>query len=101
MYVKATNVDKTWGVPKIRGTILGVLIIRIVVYWGLYWGSPTLGNYHLPVFMAAHMHADKTCPHLGRHATSAQRKLACCEHEFQGRDAVSYLLFWVEGIDTP
>ena len=25
------------GVPKIRGTILGVPIIRTVVYWGLYW----------------------------------------------------------------
>ena len=27
-----------WGFPKIRGTILGVPIIRIIVYWGLYWG---------------------------------------------------------------
>ena len=31
--------------PKIRGTFLGVPIIRIVVYWGLYWGPPILGNY--------------------------------------------------------
>ena len=28
----------TWGFPKIRGTILGVPIIRTIVYWGLYWG---------------------------------------------------------------
>ena len=27
-----------WGFPKIRGTILGVLTIRIIVYWGLYLG---------------------------------------------------------------
>ena len=27
-----------WGFPKIRATFLGVPI-RIVVYWGLYWGS--------------------------------------------------------------
>ena len=27
-----------WGFPKIRGTILGVPIIRIIIYWGLYWG---------------------------------------------------------------
>ena len=25
-----------WGFPIIRGTILGVPIIRIIVYWGLY-----------------------------------------------------------------
>ena len=27
-----------WGLPKIRGTILGVPIIRTIVFWGLYWG---------------------------------------------------------------
>ena len=37
----------TWGFPKIRGTILGVPIIRIVIFWVLYWGSLILGNYHL------------------------------------------------------
>ena len=26
-----------WGFPKIMGTFLGVPVIRIVVYWGLYW----------------------------------------------------------------
>ena len=36
-----------WGFPEIRGTILGVPIIRTVVFWGLYWGSLTLGNYHI------------------------------------------------------
>ena len=36
-----------WGFPKIRGIILGVPIIRIIIYWGLYWGPPTLGKYHL------------------------------------------------------
>ena len=37
----------TWGFPKFRGTILGVPIIRTIVYWGLYWGTLILGNYHL------------------------------------------------------
>ena len=26
----------TWGFPIIRGTILGIPIIRTIVYWGLY-----------------------------------------------------------------
>ena len=34
------------GFPKIRGTILGVPIIRTIVFWGLYWGPLILGNYH-------------------------------------------------------
>ena len=33
-----------WGFPKIRGTLLGVPIIRTIVFLGLYWGSPILGN---------------------------------------------------------
>ena len=36
-----------WGFLIIRGTILGVPIIRIIVYWGLYWGTLILGNYHV------------------------------------------------------
>ena len=32
--------------PKIRGTLFRVPIIRIIVYWGLYWGPLILGNYH-------------------------------------------------------
>ena len=32
--------------PKIRGTFLGAPVIRILVFWGLYWGPPILGNYH-------------------------------------------------------
>ena len=36
------------GVPKIRGTLFGVpILIRTVVFWGLYWGPPILGNYHI------------------------------------------------------
>ena len=34
-----------WGFPKIRGTILGVPITRIIVFSGLHWGPPILGNY--------------------------------------------------------
>ena len=29
------------------GTFLGIRIIRIIVFWGLYWGPLTLGNYHV------------------------------------------------------
>ena len=36
-----------WGFPKIMGTSLGVPIIRIIVYWALFWGPLILGNYHL------------------------------------------------------
>ena len=36
-----------WGFPKIRGTLLGIPIIRIIVYWGLYGGPLILGNYHI------------------------------------------------------
>ena len=39
--------DNIWGFPKIRGTFLGVPIIRTIVYWGLYWGTLILGNYHI------------------------------------------------------
>ena len=34
------------GCPKLGGTFLGVSIIRIIVFWGLYWGPLILGNYH-------------------------------------------------------
>ena len=33
------------GFPKIRDTILGVPIVRTIVFWGLYWGPLILGNY--------------------------------------------------------
>ena len=26
---------------------MGVPILRIIVYWDLYWGPPILGNYHM------------------------------------------------------
>ena len=37
------------GVPKIRCTFLGVPLIKIIVYWGLYWGPLFWGNYHIGV----------------------------------------------------
>ena len=40
-----------WGFPNIRGTLLGVPIIRIIVFWGLYWGPLILGNYHIPIMI--------------------------------------------------
>ena len=35
--VKNCDLAGIWGFPKSRGTILGVPIIRIIVFWGLYW----------------------------------------------------------------
>ena len=40
-------IEFKWGVPKIRGTILGVPIVGNIVFWGLYWGPLVLGNYQL------------------------------------------------------
>ena len=36
-----------WGFPEIRGTILGVPIMRIIVFGGLYWGTLVLENHHI------------------------------------------------------
>ena len=35
------------GVSQNLGVPFGVLIIRTIVYWGLYWGPFILGNYHV------------------------------------------------------
>ena len=35
------------GSPYITGTILGVPILRITIFWGLYWGPPYLGKLPL------------------------------------------------------
>ena len=37
----------TWDFPKIRGTLLGVSIIRTIVFGGPYWGPLILENYHM------------------------------------------------------
>ena len=39
--------NDTWGSPKIRGTTMGVPIIRIRVFGVLYGGPSILGNYYL------------------------------------------------------
>ena len=37
-----------WEFPKISCTFFwGAPIIRIIVYQGLYWGPPILGNDHV------------------------------------------------------
>ena len=38
-------------VSKNSGYHLGVPIIRIVIFWGLYWGPPVLGKYHVELQM--------------------------------------------------
>ena len=36
-----------WGFPGIRCTFLGVPIMRIKVFGGLYWGPHVQGNSHM------------------------------------------------------
>ena len=36
--------------PRIRGTFVGVPIIGIIIYLGLYWGPLILGNYHIGLY---------------------------------------------------
>ena len=43
----APETPKFEGFPKLGLQFLGVPIIRIIVFGGLYWGPPILGNYHL------------------------------------------------------
>ena len=38
------HVDTYVGFPIIRGTILGVPLLRTVVFWGLSWGPAILGD---------------------------------------------------------
>ena len=45
--VNGTAGKGRWGFPKIRGTLLGVPIIGIIIFGGLYWGSHILGNYQM------------------------------------------------------
>ena len=38
---------RNMGVPKMRDNFLGDPIMRTIVYWGLYRGALTFGNYHI------------------------------------------------------
>ena len=35
------------GLPKLWVLFSGLPTLRTIVFWGLYWGSPTSGNYHV------------------------------------------------------
>ena len=35
------------GSPKLGNPFWGVPIIRIIVYWGLYWGPLISASYHI------------------------------------------------------
>ena len=48
--------------PKIRGSFLGVPIIRIIVFWCLYWGPPLFWEttiYRATARMYSFIHAKK------------------------------------------
>ena len=36
-----------WRFPKNDEYLLEIPVIRTIVCWGLCWGPPTLGNYHV------------------------------------------------------
>ena len=36
-----------WEFPTIGGTILEIPLVRTIVFWGLNWVPPILGNYHI------------------------------------------------------
>ena len=38
------------GFPKLGVPFWGVPIVRTIVFWGLYWGPPILGNCHVHHF---------------------------------------------------
>ena len=40
-----------WEFPKIRGTILGVPILRTIVFWALFGVSPILGKDQCVAFL--------------------------------------------------
>ena len=46
-FVRGFRHTLMWGFPTIRGTILGVPLIRARVFGGIYWGPLILGNYHV------------------------------------------------------
>ena len=48
-----------WGFPKIRGTILGVPIIRTIIFWGSMLGSPYFGK--LPYTLAGPKMLNSLC----------------------------------------
>ena len=45
--LKDSSVQDIWGLSQIRGTFLGVPIVRSIIFWGLHWGPPVLGKYYM------------------------------------------------------
>ena len=65
-YHTAPNI---WGFPKFFGRGggvpffgRGVPIIRSIVFWGLYWGTLILGNYHIGCPKKDHDFVNRSCP---------------------------------------
>ena len=46
--MNSLKVPHTWGLPNIGGPFLGTST-RIIVFWGLGWSPPILGNNHLDI----------------------------------------------------
>ena len=80
-----------WVFPKIRGTILGVPVIRTIVFWALYWGPPILGKYQMvwvtvqkQISEGCHNHENRPCamaPHQGNFVRVLEQQLEnACLH---------------------
>ena len=54
--------SKTKRFPKIRGTILGVPIIKDYNIHFLYWGQRLLGNYHIVPMCTAPLDVTSAAP---------------------------------------
>ena len=60
--------------PKIRGTSLGVPIIRTKVFWGLHWGRLNLGTDHVLHYIHSNVHD-------GKSKMTSSSNLYCHSHE--------------------
>ena len=50
LVVTDAGCNAIWEFPKVRSTFFGKdPVIRIIVYWGLHWGPPIHGNYHMVI----------------------------------------------------
>ena len=66
------------GVSQNWGTSSGVPIIRIIVYWGLYWGHLILGNFHILETANSSATPLGEAPHAGRESLKTKPGKGSC-----------------------
>ena len=70
---------------KIGGTIFGVPIAGMIVFWGLYWGPPIYGNYQ--VFLWLHRELQALGRGRGSFLTAAGTSRICAQAVRSGSPA--------------